>query len=74
MDALNTLKKGMCPTLYYLFSNSILNYINGHNRSMASHPMIAHDPFTLDEYKTLLTQQARLGSDHLLRGKLSVLW
>ena len=74
MDALNTLKKGMCPTLYYLFSNSILNYINGHDRSMASHPMIAHDPSTLDEYKTLLTQQARLGWDHLLRGKLSVLW
>jgi len=74
MDALNTLKKGMCPTLYYLFSNSILNYINGHDRSMASHPMIAHNPSTLDEHKTLLTQLARLGWDHLLHGKLLVLW
>lgn len=26
LEALNTIKKGMCPTLYYLFSNSILNY------------------------------------------------
>ena len=41
---------------------------------MASHPMIAHDPTTLDKYKTLLTQQARLRCNHLLRGKLSVLW
>ena len=69
LEALNTIKKGMCPTLYYLFSNSILNYIDGHDRSMASHPLIAPDPNTLDEYNTLLTQQARIGWDHLLRGK-----
>ena len=74
LEALNTIKKGMCPTLYYLFSNSILNYIDGHDRSMASHPLIAPDPNTLDEYNTLLTQQARIGWDHLLRGKISVLW
>ena len=41
---------------------------------MASHPMIAHESTNLDEYNTLLTQQARIGWDHLLRGKLSVLW
>ena len=74
LEALTTIKKGMCPTLYYLFSNSILNYIDGHDRSMASHTMIAPDPNTLDEYNTLLTQQARIGWDHLLRGKISVLW
>ena len=74
LEALNTIKKGMCPILYYLFSTSTLNYIDGHDRSMASHPMISPDPNTLDEYNTLLTQQARIGWDHLLRGKLSVLW
>ena len=74
LDALNNIKKGMCPALYYLFSNSILNYIDGHDRNMASHPMIAHELNNLSEYNTLLTQQARIGWDHLLRGKISVLW
>ena len=73
-DALATLKDGMCPTLYNLFHTSVLNYLDGHDCNMACHTIIdATDP-TFHEYNTLLTQQSRIGWDHLLRGKLSILW
>jgi hypothetical protein len=67
--ALDTLKQGMCPILYRLFSTSLLNYLDGHDRNMASHTILDPDNPELDEYSTLLTQQARIGWDHLIRGK-----
>ena len=73
-QALVTLKQGMCPTLYKLFNTSLLNYLDGHDRNMASHTLIDADDPIFDEYNTLLTQQSRIGWDHLLRGKLSTLW
>ena len=72
--ALATLKQGMCPTLYTLFSTSLLNYMDGHDRNMASHTLLDPTDPTYDEYTTLITQQSRIGWDHLLHGKISILW
>ena len=41
---------------------------------MASHTLLDPTDPTLAEYNTLITQQSRIGWDHLLRGKLSTLW
>ena len=64
----------MCPTLYKLFSTSLLNYLDGHDCNRVSHTLTDENDHTLNEYTELLTQQSRIGWDHLLRGKLSILW